>query len=209
MSVSVKIICLLLNLAIVVCEAVGLASSFKEIGVKTLQYYTTDSNILAFLAALAMCVGVTVSLATGRGVSRTLRMFDYFAACTVGLTFIIVLFVLAPMDKEGFAAGLRNSFITGSIKYVHLICPLLSAASVIVCGITKGLPFSAALFALIPTLLYAAVVIPLNLARVMVGPYGFLHIYEQPPLASVMWFFLIPAIAFGISAGLWKLGTLL
>ena len=209
MSVPVKIICLLINLAIVVCEAVGLTASFREIGVKTLQYYTTDSNILAAVAALAMCIGLAVSLVTGRDVSRTLRMCDYFAACTVGLTFIIVLFVLAPMDKEGLAVGLRNSFVTGSIKYVHLICPLLSAASVIACGITKGLPFSVAVLALIPTLLYAAVVIPLNIARVMVGPYGFLHIYEQPPLASVMWFFLIPAIAFGISSGLWKLGALL
>ena len=209
MSVPVKIICLFVNLAIVVCETIGLSASFREIGVKTLKYYTTDSNIFAALAALAMCIGVTVSLAAGKDVCRALLRIDYFAACTVGLTFIIVLFVLAPMDKEGLAVGLRNSFITGSIKYVHLICPLLSVASVIVCGVTRGMPFICAVYALIPTLLYAAVVIPLNLARVMVGPYGFLHIYEQPPMASVMWLILIPAIAFCISSGLWKLGMLL
>ncbi len=44
------------------------------------------------------------------------------------------------------------------------------------------------LFALTPTILYAAVAVTLNIAKVMDGPYPFLHVYEQPVYMSIIWF---------------------
>ena len=40
---------------------------------------------------------------------------------------------------------------------------------------------------MIPPVLYAAVIVTLNLTRTVRGPYPFLLVYEQPVWASLLW----------------------
>ncbi|HPF53799.1 MAG TPA: hypothetical protein PLM48_04040 [Clostridia bacterium] len=56
-----------------------------------------------------------------------------------------------------------------------------------------------------PTLLYAIVIIILNIAKLLVGPYPFLHIYEQPWYMSIVWIAVILGMATLLAWLLWLL----
>ena len=49
---------------------------------------------------------------------------------------------------------------------------------------------------MIPTIIYAAVMIVLNLLKVLRGPYPFLYVYEQPIYMSVIWAVAILALTY-------------
>ncbi len=60
------------------------------------------------------------------------------------------------------------------------------------------------LLALIPTGLYALVMVPLNVFRVYDGPYPFLRVHNQPWYMSILWMAAIFLVAFGAAAALRK-----
>lgn len=53
--------------------------------------------------------------------------------------------------------------------------------------------------AFLPTLIYAVVMVILNIAKAVHGPYPFLYVYEQPIYMSVVWGIVIPGIAWIIA----------
>jgi len=55
---------------------------------------------------------------------------------------------------------------------------------------------------LIPTIIYAIISIILNILKVMDGPYLFLHVYNQPIYASVLWIIGILGGAYLIALGI-------
>ena len=58
--------------------------------------------------------------------------------------------------------------------------------------------------AMIPTAIYMLVMVPLNYFRVVEGPYPFLKVHNQPWYMSILWFFAISLVAFGIAVLLRK-----
>ena len=93
------------------------------------------------------------------------------------LTFLTVVFVLAPMNGEG---GLYMLLCTSSMLYHHLLNPMAALLSYLLLEREPHLPRSDVRWALLPTLAYAAVILPLNILRVIVGPYPFFEVYHQP-----------------------------
>ena len=87
------------------------------------------------------------------------------------------------LDKLGVTDfGLYNLLFKGSMLYHHTLCPILAILSFAFVekydnlNAVKGLYF---------TLIYAAVMIALNVLKIVEGPYPFLLIYKQPVLHSV------------------------
>ena len=80
--------------------------------------------------------------------------------------------------------------------YHHTLCPILAILSFAFVekydnlNAVKGLYF---------TLIYAAVMIALNVLKIVEGPYPFLLIYKQPVLHSVLWTVIILAITYAIA----------
>ena len=75
----------------------------------------------------------------------------------------------------------------------HVGAPLLSLYSFL-CLETEPrqkLPKWAPLCAVATTIVYAIPVLILNIAKLYVGPYPFLHVYEQPVYMSVFWILAI------------------
>jgi hypothetical protein len=70
--------------------------------------------------------------------------------------------------------------------FTHTLCPLLALASFALLEhdrvSSKDIPA-----AMIFTLAYATIMIILNIAKVVVGPYPFLMVYNQPIWASILW----------------------
>lgn len=80
--------------------------------------------------------------------------------------------------------GVQAMLLQGAMPIHHVLCPLLSLISYV--RLEDG-PRPMLAIGLVPTLAYAAVIVALNIARVIVGPYPFLHVYQQPVYVSLLW----------------------
>ena len=52
------------------------------------------------------------------------------------------------------------------------------------------------LLILLPTIGYAIIALILNFAKLLYGPYPFLHVYEQPVYMSFVWLVVILSMAY-------------
>ncbi len=166
------------HILLAVLEAGAIIASFHENPLRMLRYYTEDSNILSLISSLFYifyyCRGE---------IPRYVRSMRLISVCMLSLTLIVVLLMLGPMY------GYRFVFY-GSQLYLHLICPLLSIAILLFLE-RNTLEEKDAVCALYPTLLYGMIVIPLNILKIMDGPYPFLRVYHQPVYMSVLWIVIL------------------
>lgn len=179
------------NALIAALEAVALILSLANQGIYNFVFYTQDSNYFAMAASILFCVYGAREL-NGKGkMPGWIHALRYVSVSCLMVTFFVVLFVLMPMMDENPAAMLYQ----GSMLYQHTLCPILSALSFFAFEADTPLPKGAVGKALVPTLVYAAAAIVLNLCRVIEGPYPFLLVYAQPWYVSVLWCAVILTIA--------------
>ena len=187
---------LILNLAVTVFSAVGTTINGSKNGFRMFQFYTVDSNIFAMLACAVYSVFLIRQLVTRRAVPVWAVLLKYAAVCCLLVTFLVVVAVLAPMfGPEGY----QMMLFTGDMMYHHLLCPPLAALSFFLFDRMPWAPKRAARFALLPTILYAVIIIILNLNGTITGPYPFLMVYQQPVYMSFLWCALILGGAYGIA----------
>jgi hypothetical protein len=195
-----RIASLTLNAAVAVLGTVGVLIGLPANGASLFQFYTQDSNIFAALACALYAGYAAAGLLGGPPVPMWVRRLKYFATCCLAVTFVVVVAVLSPMEgKDGY----RIMLLSGSMLYHHLLCPVLALASFLFLEGEPPLPRKATLQALIPTLAYTAVIITLNLLRVVDGPYPFLRVNEQSVGASLFWFTVIVGGAYGLAWLIW------
>jgi len=188
MSKKMKI-ALVLNIVIIVLEIIGTSISYSNNGFSNLFYYTVDSNLLAF------CAGVMfVITALMKKSSKAVYVMRFIATVNLSLTFTVVMLVLAPMAMPAGNAG--KVIYKGAQLYHHLLCPIISFISFVFLeeGGKPGKKLKR--LAIIPTILYAVVLIILNAVGAVVGPYPFLMVRNQPIWASILWFVLIVGMGY-------------
>lgn len=195
-----RLICLAINLAIVFMELYACYMSFLMHGGLMFQYYTEDSNIFAMLASACMSVYIIQSLRNESGaVPMWIRLIKYMSTCCLTVTLLVVIFVLIPTMKQFSPMDLLFS---GSMLFQHTLCPILAIVSFLLLEHEPPLTKRHALYALIPTIIYAVVSVILNILRVMEGPYPFLYVYKQPVYMSVIWFIAIVGGAYLLALAL-------
>lgn len=184
-SKTVLKISLALNLIVVVLDTIGIVQGLGRPGQSMFLFYTEDSNILS-LAACACFSVCTILILSGRlsEMPRWAQILKYMAACCLTLTFLVVVCVLAPMNG---ADGYQHMLIEGQFLYFHLLCPILVFISFVFFEKKPRLDRKAVRYAVIPTLVYAAIVIVLNITGTITGPYPFLMVREQPVWQSILW----------------------
>ena len=194
----------LLDSLIAILSAAGVYLSFLAQGWGVFQYYTLCSNLLLLLAC-AVQAAYEARVLCGRAlfVPSWVRVFKYVAVSMTTVTFVVVVFVLAPL--MGGPARLPWLLTHRSMLFHHTLCPLLGLASFLFADRVSLPDRRASLLAFAPTALYAVVFIVLNIARAVVGPYPFLRVYEQPVWASVLWLVVIPGAAFLLAEGVRRL----
>lgn len=201
-----KTMSLILNCAIIILEAISFLPALTSCDFSGLKYYTQDSNLFAFITS-TICVASSIIcfIKKENHWPSFVKLLKYMSTCCLFVTFLVVICVLAPMvGKGGYAALLLN----GNLLYHHFICPVLAIISFVFFENGIALPKKSIFIALIPTLLYAVILTILNISHVLVGPYPFLHVYEQPIYMSILWCVLILGIALGIAFIVWKLNSL-
>ena len=195
------VLLLLMDLAMVVMEWRALSDTWRGSGTKMLRYYTNDSNILA-MAVCAVCLPVGLfCLLKDRPLPKWMQRIRHIAASCLMVTFIVAACILVPMEAHN---TFYDFMIEGDYLYVHTLCPLLMLLSVAVQG-GKRLTAKHALAAVIPTAIYGAVSIFMNIRGAYEGPYPFLRVMRQPVYMSVLWCIVIVGGNFCIA---WLAGKL-
>ncbi|MCQ2530391.1 MAG: hypothetical protein MJ086_03965 [Lachnospiraceae bacterium] len=123
-------------------------------GVDCFKYFTTDSNVVAFVASLLYII-----FRLKGNVPKWVRVFKFVGTVAVTLTFLTVVFFLVPTSAIFGGGGLRVAlfFFKGNVFVLHFSTPVLSIIST--CFLEKDFPITKkqALWGLVPTAVYAAV----------------------------------------------------
>lgn len=191
-----KKIALFLNVLASVLGLIGTLMTLRG-GPWAFLFYTLDSNIVAMISSF---VYVAVSLWIQRkgegnmGLPAWVHELRYVGTCTVALTLIVVLFILMPMYmRSGYGFAILTE---GAQLYHHTLCPALSLVSFIFFEDNSALSKRSVRNPSYVTGIYAVILIALNLLKVLEGPYPFLFIYRNGPVASLIW----AVVVFGIVA---------
>ena len=188
------IIYLILNILIIILEAIAFSLVFRRRGGETFQYYTQLSNLFLALTCIPNAIFAIRALRNKKkSIPHAVSLLSYMATCTTTVTLIVVLFVLSWMVGD-----LWWLLTYDSMLYMHTLCPILAIIMLLWFAPERQNKKSAAL-ALIPTIIYAIVGIILNILRLWDGPYPFLQVYNQPIWASFGWAFVILGCAYLIA----------
>lgn len=169
-----------LSIIIIILEIIALIVCYNSFGIN-LAYYTIDSNIFLLISTI-------LYLITINNVPKIVQLLKYSSTLSVFITFLVVVFVLYPMYDFNF----QFMFLDGPNLYMHVLCPLLAVISFIFFDsneIENSLKNN--LRSLYFTIIYAIILISLNILNVVSGPYPFLKVNQQSPLMSVFWIVLI------------------
>ena len=169
-----------LSIIIIILEIIALIVCYNSFGIN-LAYYTIDYNIFLLISTI-------LYLITINNVPKIVQLLKYSSTLSVFITFLVVVFVLYPMYDFNF----QFMFLDGPNLYMHVLCPLLAVISFIFFDsneIENSLKNN--LRSLYFTIIYAIILISLNILNVVSGPYPFLKVNQQSPLMSVFWIVLI------------------
>ena len=169
-----------LSIIIIILEIIALIVCYNSFGIN-LAYYTIDSNIFLLISTI-------LYLLTINNVPKIVQLLKYSSTLSVFITFLVVVFVLYPMYNFNF----QFLFLDGPNLYMHVLCPVLALISFIFFDsneIENSLKNN--LRSLYFTIIYAIILISLNILNVVSGPYPFLKVNQQSPLMSLFWIVLV------------------
>ena len=192
-------ISLIMNILIVILELIGFVLLFKNQGGIAFQYYTEDSNILLFITSLIF----TIHLFTNKKIPRWLSMLKYISTIGVTLTFLVVIFILAPMMNFNYSKMLLD----GALLYQHLLCPVLSIITFLFFDELGSYSKKDNITSLSLTVLYSIILVSLNILELVKGPYPFLMVRNQSVLMSMIWLIVLGIMVYGIAFILRKIYT--
>ena len=167
-----RLLSIALNLFVLCMEPIALPLSWDWGQEQIFTFYTEDSNIFAAVVCTMVAVCQLWCIFTGGETPRWLKRLKFMATSCLLLTFLTVVFVLAPMNGPG---GLYMLLCTSSMLYHHLLN-------------------------------YAAVIVPLNILRVIEGPYPFFEVYHQTVQTSLLWAVGLLGVNYFYAWLLWRLG---
>lgn len=189
-----KIVAIILNFLVFGMEIVGTYHSFQDGGIPNLRFYTVLSNVLALVVSFLYVVYYIRNFnQKEHAFPRWLKQLKFVTCNCLAVTFVVVITVLIPM--EGIQSVDHYIFGPANI-YHHVFCPIVMIFSFCVFEKERKITKRDNMLAMIPTIIYAAVMIVLNLLKVLRGPYLFLYVYEQPIYMSVIWAVAILALTY-------------
>lgn len=197
------ILALAINSVITVLELIAVIRSFMEMKLYMFCYYTVLSNLFLLVASI-LCILDEIKILRGEEefLSQKVSRIKYMATCTVSVTFLVVVFILTPTtigENSSLIKNFIHLMVDGSMLYMHFLCPVLAFISYTVLEKPQVYNRKLPRLAIIPTLIYAAVLIILNIARVVVGPYPFLMVMYNPVHMSIIWAFGVIGFAYLIA----------
>lgn len=203
-SMKKIVLSIVVNSALVVLAVVGAVGSIQNHGsvLESMVYYTQDSNLFLGITSLLYVIALARILRKkATQIPFWIRRLRYFSICCISVTLFVVLLILAPMAKP--LGGLKWILFTDAMLYQHLLSPVIAIAAFLLLEKSPELRFKETFYALIPTLIYAAVIYPLNIAGIVDGPYPFLQVGNMSLGMSVLWFFIVLFLSYALAFLMW------
>ena len=178
------VLAIVANIVLAAVIIIGMRLSLIEDGKIEFYYYTELANVFSLVAAILYLVFMMISAFKEKEMPKVVSLIKYISVISLALTFIVVLVVLAPYYNNAFGLLL----FSGAYLCYHTLAPLIALISFMFFEEhnVKGLIDN--LIGISLTLLYGVVMIILNVARVITGPYPFLLVYKNTFGMSVVWF---------------------
>lgn len=170
---------IILHVILAVLETIAAVYMLVTQGLPMFRYYTVDSNTLQ----LAVSLWYLICFIRRREIPRLLTVLHLVSAVCLTITFLIAAFVLMPQSTFAYY------FLNDVAPIYHFLGPLLGVITLMLSG--AKIPGKAVFAPAAATLLYGFVLLILNIARVVTGPYFFLEVYSTPVSTIVMWFIII------------------
>lgn len=200
MKINKKKISIFLNLTIVIMEIIAFIVTIQERHKITFEFYTEESNILALVTSLLFLI----YLLKNNKVPKWLGYLKYMSTIALVLTILVVIFILCPDNDFNFGFMLFYK----SLLVHHFLAPIISFITFVFFDEIKVNTIKENFIGVLFTLLYGIVIIPLNIIRVIEGPYPFLLVYEQPVWKSIIWVIFLLGFAYIIGLVIRKLQNL-
>lgn len=190
-------ISLSLNIIIIILELIGFLLTIKENGRLGIEYYTEDSNILALISSSIFVIYILFN----KKIPKYLKLLKYTSTICLTVTFLVVIFILAPMYNFNYGFLLFHN----ELLFHHLLCPIICIISFIFFDGMQEYRIIDNILVTSVTLLYGLILIILNIKKVVDGPYPFLKVYNQPIYISIIWAISIISFSYLIALLLRKL----
>ena len=169
---------LIINIIFILSESLAIILTCNLTHKFQFEYYTLDSNLFAFIIG---CIYV-LHINRKKKIPRWLQISRMMTLMSLMLTFLVTLFILLPTYNFNF-----KFLFLGPNFFLHLFCPLLLLYIYIFLDKKKKLSTKDLFICTIPTIIYAIVLIILNILRIVKGPYTFLDVHNQSVMASILW----------------------
>ncbi len=167
-------------------------------GFRSLRYFTVDSNIICGIAALCEASAAAVSIVGGRTPGRFVRILRLAGTSGVVMTFLVVMVFLGPV------MGYRYMFVGASL-YMHLLAPLLAAATFILFRLGRGIAKKEVVLGSVPLAVYAVWYIA-GVIREGAAKRDWYHLAAWGPAWYPPVLALIILVSAGLSFALWRFG---
>ena len=198
------LISIILNSALVILSCIGALGSIRNNGSlpASMVYYTQDSNIFLGISSLIYVIAACLAIQNRTYVVPLwVQRLKYLSISCIAVTLFVVIFILAPMASS--IGGIRWLLFSGNMLYQHFLSPVIAIIGFLLFEKYPELAFRTTWIALIPTLIYASVIYPLNILAVVDGPYPFLQVHNMSVGMSVMWFFVVLALSYLLAFLIW------
>ena len=177
---------ILANMALVIMECIAFPLLWQDCpDLKTLSiFYTHWSNLLTLIiSALFVLVGVPALFRDGR-MPHWLKVWRLICTLQLYITWLVVAVGFVSMVPTGTADV--GAMYGRSMLVMHLLAPIVSLISFLFLEGTPRLTWLDTLWGVLPTYLYTAILVPLNAAGVVDGPYDFLRVRQNPLWLSLV-----------------------
>lgn len=188
-----------LNALVVVLEIWAIGNGIQQRGIYDFMFYTELSNIFGGIACAICLVGEIRELRGGAALSRSARLVKFCASSCLLMTFFVVVLVLAPAYSAGGQNGFYLMFCVRELPITHFLGPLLVFVSYVLFEADRTMTLRQSFIAILPTIAYAAVAYPCNIARIWTGPYPFFLVWEMHVWQSVLWFIALLALSVALA----------
>ena len=173
---SKKKLALIINIIILLTELFAFGRSIVVDHGIDLEYYTNDSNIIALISSLLFIIFYNKD-------KEFVKDIRFIATSCLTVTFLVVIFILCPMYDFNY----KLLMFTDNFFVFHTLVPILSIFSYIALEDRSKKNYLCLLF----TIIYAITIIPLNILKIVDGPYPFLKINDQGVIPTLLWGLLI------------------
>ena len=186
------------NLILLLLEICGFILLSNGSNSFSLLLYTEDSNLLCALTSILFIF--TYIFNNNHTLVRITKIMRYVVTLGLTLTFLVAMFILPKLTSYNvFEMMINNEFL-----FFHTLCPLVSTMSFLFFEDYSVTSFESRLVPL-ATVIYGAIVLLLNIFKLIEGPYPFFMLYNNGVWYTTIYMIIITSSCYLMSFLLGKM----